>query len=241
LERAREIQEEFSHQLLQSQENERQRIASELHDSLGQSLLIIKNRLTLAQRDIDEKESVAEQLGELSHSATSAIEECREIAYNLRPFQLERFGLSKTLSGIFMRIGEVTNIHATNEIDNIDDLLTDEAQVNVYRIVQECVNNIIKHSHATEAMLAVKRNGREIMLVVKDNGRGFGKETESSAGPTSTQGTAGGSPSKRSGFGLIGIAERVKMLHGNWEIDSDHGTSIRIKIPVGREVSITAG
>ena len=91
LERAHKTQEDFSHKLLQSQEFERQRIAAELHDSLGQSLLIIKNRIALAQRDIDEPETVSEQLGELSQSATSAIEECREIAYNLRPFQLERF------------------------------------------------------------------------------------------------------------------------------------------------------
>jgi len=116
LEQARRTQEEFSHNLLKSQENERQRIAAELHDSLGQSLLIIKNRVALAQKDIDEKEAVQEQLGELSHSATSAIEECREIAYNLRPFQLDRFGLSKTLFGIFMRIGEVTDIHPTTDM-----------------------------------------------------------------------------------------------------------------------------
>ena len=231
LERAHKTQEEFSHKLLQSQENERQRIAAELHDSLGQSLLIIKNRVALAQRDIDEKETVEEQLGELSHSATSAIEECREIAYNLRPFQLDRFGLSKTLSGIFMRIGEVTDIHATTEIDTIDDLLTDEAQVNVYRIVQECANNIIKHSQATEAMLIVKRNGREITLLVQDNGRGFVKEPAARAGISSVPLAAGGSQTKRSGFGLIGIAERVKMLHGNCEIESDQGTSIRIRIP----------
>jgi signal transduction histidine kinase len=231
LELAHKTQEEFSHKLLQSQEHERQRIAAELHDSLGQSLLIIKNRLALAQRDIDEKQAVEEQLEELSHSATSAIEECREIAYNLRPFQLDRFGLSKTLFGIFMRIGEVTDIQATTEIDTIDDLLTHEAQVNVYRIVQECVNNIIKHSQATAAMLIVKRNGREIALLVQGNGCGFVKEPGSNAGIASTPGTAGGSLSKRSGFGLIGIAERVKMLHGNYEIDSDQGTSIRIRIP----------
>lgn len=231
LERAHKTQEEFSHKLLASQEHERQRIAAELHDSLGQSLLIIKNRVALAQRDIHEQESVAEQLGELSHSATSAIDECREIAYNLRPFQLDRFGLSRTLAGIFMRIGEVTDIQATTEIDTIDDLLTDEAQVNVYRIVQECVNNIIKHSQAAEAMLIVQRHSSEITLLVQDNGRGFVKEPVSRAGLSSVPPAAGESKTKRGGFGLIGIAERVKMLHGNCEIDSEHGTSIRIKIP----------
>jgi signal transduction histidine kinase/ligand-binding sensor domain-containing protein len=223
LERAHKTQEEFSHKLLQSQELERQRIAAELHDSLGQSLLIIKNRVALAHRGIDEKESVEEQLEELSHSATSAIEECREIAYNLRPFQLDRFGLSKTLAGIFMRIGEVTDIQATTEIDMIDDLLTDEAQVNV--------NNIIKHSQATEAMLVVKSKGHEITLIAQDNGRGFVKEPPPSASvPAIPPAVADGAQTKHGGFGLIGIAERVKMLHGSLEIDSEQGTRITIII-----------
>jgi signal transduction histidine kinase len=233
LERAHQAQEAFSHKLLASQEQERQRIAAELHDSLGQSLLIIKNRAALAERDIDEKEVVAEQLAELSRSATSAIEECREIAYNLLPFQLERFGLSKTLYGIFTRIGEVTEIHATTEIDAIDDLLTDEAQVNVYRIVQECANNIIKHSQAAEALLTVKRHEREITLLVQDDGRGFVKESAPVAGASPALTGTGEPRAKRGGFGLIGIAERVKMLRGDLEIESEHGTRIRIRIPTG--------
>jgi len=220
VEKARKAQEEFSRKLLASQEQERQRIAAALHDSLGQSLLIIKNRVALAQSDIDEKETVEEQLGELSDSATSAIEECREIAYNLRPFQISRFGLSKTLYGIFMRINEVTEINATTEIDNIDDCLTDEAQINVYRIVQECVNNIIKHSHVTAALLAIQRTNDGITLLIADNGRGF-VPTENNGGHNQT-----------GGFGLIGITERVKMLHGSYEIDSasGRGTSVRIRL-----------
>jgi signal transduction histidine kinase len=215
-----EAQEEFSRKLLASQEQERQRIAAELHDSLGQSLLIIKNRIALAQSDIDEKETVEEQLSELSNSTTSAIEEVREIAYNLRPFQISRFGLSKTLYGIFMRINEVTDINATAEIDDIDALLSDDAQINVYRIVQECVNNIIKHSHATEALLAVKHNDGEITLLIEDNGRGFVQQENSADN------------SKIGGFGLLGIAERVRMLNGSYEIDSGagRGTSVRIKL-----------
>ncbi len=221
IEKKRRTQEEFSRKLLASQESERQRIAAELHDTLGQSLLIIKNRVALAQTDIDEKETVEEQLSELSQSATAAIEECREIAYNLRPYQLSRFGLSRTLAGIFNRIGEVTPIKATAEIDDIDDFLSAEAEISVYRIVQESVNNIIKHSGASEALLAVKRSGDEILLLVEDNGRGFAQKNEGSA-----------QPGKSGGFGLIGIAERVKMLHGSYEINSasGSGTSIRIKL-----------
>lgn len=226
VEKERKAQEEFSRRLLASQEQERQRIAAELHDSLGQSLLIIKNRIALAQSDIDERETVEEQLDELSHSATSAIDECREIAYNLRPYQISRFGLSKTLYGIFMRINEVTKIHATAEIDTIDELLTDEGQINLYRVVQECVNNIIKHSGASEASLFIKRDGDEITLLIQDNGRGF-VESENKTDET-----------KRGGFGLIGMAERVKMLGGDYKIDSivGQGTNIRVKLKANRHI-----
>ena len=232
VEKERKAQEEFSRRLLASQEQERQRIAAELHDSLGQSLLIIKNRIALAQSDIDERETVEEQLDELSQSAASAIEECREIAYNLRPYQISRFGLSKTLFGIFMRINEVTTIHATAEIDSIDELLTDEAQINIYRIVQECVNNIIKHSKATEAMLFIKSEADEITLLIQDNGRGFPVQK-----PVENPNEV-----KRGGFGLIGIAERVKMLGGNYTIDStpENGTSIRIKLKANNSQSPAA-
>lgn len=220
LEQARKAQEEFSRKLLASQEQERQRISAELHDSLGQSLLIIKNRIALAQSDVDEKETVREQLIELSHSTASAIDECRDIAYNLRPFQISRFGLSKTLSGMFTRISDVTKINAVAKVDHIDDLLNEEAQTNVFRIVQECVNNIIKHSKATTASLTVTSVDAKIDMLISDNGCGFDPDEINI--PTD----------KKGGFGLIGIAERVKMLQGTYQIDSGSkkGTSIHIRL-----------
>lgn len=219
LEQARQAQEEFSRKLLVSQEQERQRIAAELHDSLGQSLLIIKNRIALAQSEIEERVTVEEQLGELSHSTTAAIEECREIAYNLRPYQISRFGLTRSLYGMFMRINEVTNIEATAKLDSIDDL-DETTQINVYRIVQECVNNIIKHSEARAASLVVTRAQAEISILIDDDGKGF------VTGDSKENG-------QRGGFGLIGMAERVRMLHGTQEIETgpQAGTHIRIRIP----------
>lgn len=228
VEKARRLQEEFSRKLLASQETERQRIAGELHDTLGQSLLIIKNRVALAQTDIDEKETVEEQLSELSQSAAAAIDECREIAYNLRPYQISRFGLTKTLIGMFRRIEEITSITVTTEIDDIDNILTAEDEINIYRIVQECVNNIIKHSAATEALLAIKRNDGGIVLLIEDNGRGFDGDVEAKK------------EDKNGGFGLIGIAERVKMLNGVCEIDSNIGSGTTIRIKLSRNLQNNA-
>ena len=222
LEKARRAQEEFSRKLLASQEYERQRIASELHDSIGQSLLIIKNRAFLALSDLDEPETVREQLEELSESATGAIEECREISYNLRPYQINRFGLTKTLEAIFRRISEVTEIETTVEIDSIDDVFSAEAETNIYRIVQETVNNIIKHSAASEADFFIKRRGAEIDILIQDNGHGFDKDAVNSNGGA------------RGGFGLIGMHERARMLGGVYEIESapGRGTIIKIKLVI---------
>ncbi len=221
LERERNAQRAFSRTLLGSQEAERRRIAAALHDSLGQSLLIIKNRIALAQSEIADTEVTRQQLEELSASASHAIDECREIAYNLRPYHLSRFGLAATLRAIFMRIGEVTAIVPSTDIDAIDDALSEEAQVNIYRIVQECVSNIIKHSQATRASIVVRRDGRDITFVIRDNGVGFDRTGQSPASPSTTT---------RGGFGLIGVAERVRMLGGRLEIDSAAGTMIRISL-----------
>ena len=103
LKKAHAAQEAFSRQLLDSQERERQRIAAELHDGLVQSLLIIKNRAFLALSVMEDREAAEEQIAEISSSASHAIEEVREITYNLRSYQLDRFGLTKTLQAILMQ------------------------------------------------------------------------------------------------------------------------------------------
>lgn len=222
LEQAHKAQEEFSRRLFASQEQERQRIAAELHDSIGQSLLIIKNRAFLALSELEEPEVVREQLEELSESATGAIEECREISYNLRPYQINRFGLTKTLKAIFRRISEVSKTETTINVDSIDDVFSGEAETNIYRVVQENVNNIIKHSHATEALFVIKRQGSSVEILIQDNGRGFDKNSVNANG------------SGRSGFGLIGITERVRMLGGDYHVESqpEQGTSIKIKLTI---------
>jgi signal transduction histidine kinase/ligand-binding sensor domain-containing protein len=225
LERQRKVQEDFSRKLLESQESERQRIAAELHDSIGQSLLIIKNRAYLALDGLDDPETVKEQLVGLSGSATSAIEECREISYNLRPFQIERFGLTRTLTAIFQRIGEVTDAQVAVTADSIDGLFSTEAEINIFRIVQECANNIIKHSAARNAELTITRTDGRVTVVLRDDGCGF---------DTAQPNMNGGA---RSGFGMIGIAERIRMLGGTYQIDSaiGAGTSIKFVVPISKD------
>src|SRR5205085_961503 len=114
-----------------------------------------------------------EHLNEISDAATLSIEEVRQIAHNLRPYQLERLGLTNTLQAMLRQIANASDIGFTCEVDQIDGLLSKEEEISLYRIVQEAINNILKHSGASEAGIHIKRTGDEIQTTIADNGRGF--------------------------------------------------------------------
>ncbi|HWP44247.1 MAG TPA: sensor histidine kinase, partial [Blastocatellia bacterium] len=214
LKRARAMQEAFSKQLIASQENERKRIAAELHDSHNQSLVIIKNRAALSLSEPEDHERAFEQLQEIADTATQAIDEVREIAYNLRPYQLDRLGLARSIESMLRKASSADSLRFEGDLDAIDGLFSDEAEINFYRIVQESVNNILKHSGASEAKVTVRKSDRALELMIWDNGKGF----------------APGGP--RRGFGLTSIAERARMLGGSHQIETapGQGTTIRIRI-----------
>src|SRR5262249_42508443 len=150
VEQARAAQQTFSRQLIASQENERMRIAAELHDSLGQRLVIIKNLALLLLQNRSGSTTLNgtewEQIEEISAGASGAIQEVREIAYDLRPYRLDRLGLAFALRAMIETAAGACLIAFAVEIDEIDGVLPRPAEINFYRIVQECVNNILKHS-----------------------------------------------------------------------------------------------
>lgn len=215
LERARAAQETFSRQLIESQETERKRIAAELHDSLGQELLIIKNRAALGLKLLGDADRTREQMEHIAGTASQAITEVRQIAYNLRPYHLDEIGLSQSLEELVERVSNAYPIKFAADIDNIDDLLAKGAAINLYRIVQESINNIVKHSGASEASLRVRRNSHEIEVIVEDNGKGFSYTSE---------------VARRHGFGLSGLAERARILGGTLSINSqpEKGTTVKL-------------
>ena len=223
LERARAAQEAFSRRLIDSQEQERKRIAAELHDSLGQNLLIIKNRALLGQMAGGGGEAAREQFDEISDTVSHAIDEVRAIAYNLRPHHLDRLGLTKTLEAMIENVAAASTISFKRHIDDIDGVLSKSSEINLYRIVQECINNILRHSQATVAEIEIGREADRAHVLIHDNGRGF------AAGAQSTE--------ERRGFGLTGINERVRMLGGVLTIQSSpgQGTTITIKLPLREE------
>src|SRR6185369_11570406 len=134
---------------------ERKRIAGELHDSLGQNLLVMKNRAMLGTMKSDENSELKEQFDLISSSASQALIEVRQIAYNLRPYQLEQLGLTQTIDAMIENAAAATSTQFITNIAPIDGLFSEEAEINVYRIIQECINNVIKHSKATEVRIDI--------------------------------------------------------------------------------------
>ena len=221
LKRERALQQEFSRQLMESQELERKRIAAELHDSLGQSLAIIKNRAQLSLNAPDNHDRALAQLREIAEASSEVIEEVKEIAHNLRPYQLDRLGLTKTIEGMARKVAETHDLQLELQVDRLDGLLAPGDEINLFRIVQESLNNIVKHARATEARVTIQRLPHGIELRIADNGQGFT--------PGATQFVEG----KRQGFGLVGLAERVRQLDGSYKITSAPGQGTTLELSIG--------
>lgn len=216
-------QQSFSRQLIQSQEEERKRIAGELHDSLGQDILLIKNRVLLGLQNEEIDHNSLNQLNEINKSVSAVLNSIREIAFNLRPAHLERLGLTETIFAVVKKLEQINSIKISHSIDNIDGALSIENEINFFRIVQEGINNIIKHSNAKNAFIEIVKEEGAIRLTISDDGKGF--EMDSAV-------------NKPSGFGLQNILNRILILNGKIEIKSGYleGTRLEILIPlVGNE------
>ena len=224
LKREKKAQQEFSLQLMELQEGERKRIAGELHDSLGQDLLVIRNRALLGLKDVEVSKHTHDQLEQISTVATQAINEVREISYNLRPYQLDRLGLTKAIMSITARL--VSPVKFSITADPIDEEVEKDQAIHVYRIVQEGINNILKHAGATEADVAIRVEAGVIRITISDNGKGLASEQE-------TDGAG------RHGFGLVGIAERAKVLSGTMSFDSSPGKGTLLIIVIPRRKTPT--
>jgi len=207
--REQEALEEYTRQLIASQEAERRRIAGELHDSLGQTLLLIKNRIDQLLKSPPAGEA-QEHLQAAAELATGAIAEVRNISRDLRPYQLDQIGLTRSLRAMIDSAAESTGIVFKARIEEVDDVFANEAATNFYRIVQECVNNVLKHAGAKRVEVEVERDVREARFRIKDDGKGF---------------TPGARPG---GMGLRNVAERVRMLGGTTLTRSAPGKERRL-------------
>ncbi|HMF92783.1 MAG TPA: two-component regulator propeller domain-containing protein [Vicinamibacterales bacterium] len=222
LRRRQAEQDAFSRQLIETQEKERSRIAAELHDGLGQTLAVLRNQALVGLKSPENHSRALEQLAEIAKGALGAIGEVRAIAYDLRPLQIDRLGLTGAVETMMTTVAQSSNVEMTASIDSVDGALPYDAQILVYRIVQECLSNIVKHSAATSARIALRAERDWIRVEVTDNGKGFSAATLERPGHSGR------------GFGLLGIAERARILRAKLTVTSEpgKGTSVSIEVPV---------
>ena len=137
--------------MIESGERERQRIAAELHDSLGQNLLVVKNRALLGALSQQDGEA-RNQFDEIGATVAQTLEDVRTISYNLRPHHLDQLGLTTAIRAMIENIAESSGIEISSELDDIDGVFPSADEITIYRIVQESLNNVVKHSRASKAL-----------------------------------------------------------------------------------------
>jgi signal transduction histidine kinase len=233
-EREREAQRRFSAELIRAQEEERQRIASDLHDSLAQKLVVIQNRAALALRQDGGSEHATQQLLHIASVAVDTIAEVRAISRSLSPQLLKRFGLSAALRNLVVEMESATGIAWTTDIEDIAGVLSPHQEINLYRIVQEGANNIVRHSRATAGSLVVRRTGGALRVRLSDNGTGFDLAATEAATTVSNGLHGDAQGTETSGMGLHSMRRRADLLSAKLRIDSrtGDGTDITLEIPV---------
>ncbi|MCB2204621.1 tetratricopeptide repeat protein [bacterium] len=216
--REHEMQRRFTTRLIASQEQERKRIAGALHDGVGQDLLIIKHRALMA---LDDAEQRKQHLGDITHIAVEAVEDVRRLCRDLSPYQLERVGLTSTLRDMLTSVEKSTAITMHIDIGEVDGLIPNEREIDLYRVVQEGMNNIVKHAEARKVDVTLQRVNGSLRLRIHDDGKGFELEKRSD-------------PAAHAGLGMQSMAERMHLLDGEIKFESGtgNGTLIEALIPL---------
>jgi PAS domain S-box-containing protein len=219
---------EFTQRLISAQEQERKRLAGELHDSLGQNLSLVKNRIQLALAGGELSATAMNHLEAASKLMSDCLNEVRNLAHHLRPLSIERAGLTDCFEALVQEVAQSSAIHFEHRFENVDDLFPGEQATMVYRILQEALNNLVKHSRATAASITAERDLHCVRLKIQDNGKGFDK------------GAVMGPHRSRTGIGLTSIGERVQMLGGALEIRTGpgQGTILQLEIPLHESAGV---
>ena len=214
-----QLRAELFRKVVGAQEAERQRIARDLHDETGQSLTAIGMGLRGLADELNNKRQ-NETLSQLQALTSDSLMELQRIIADLRPAHLDDLGLSATLRWYATRLHELTSIHVRVDIDGDEPELDDAVKITIFRIVQESLNNVVKHSHATNVNIKIDYRQKEARILVRDNGMGFDMD--------SVQSRIG-----RVSLGLAGMEERAILMGGEVEIHSrpNYGTEVEARIP----------
>ena len=215
----------LSSQLLTIQENERKRLAAELHDELGHSLLTLKLNLRAVEKKLlPDQTSLQDEMNAQLEYIDQVIEEVRRLYYDLTPGNIEDLGLSRALSNLVEDFSEsYRGIDWQVNIGAIDRLFSVPVQTMLYRIMQEGLTNIGKHAEPTRVEIFVGKENSRVVMQIKDNGRGFAADEVN--GQT-----------RKKGMGLLALTERVNLVGGTLDLWSqeNQGTSLTITIPVAK-------
>jgi two-component system sensor histidine kinase DegS len=215
----KQSEKQFVKTLLDATESERKRIARELHSGVIHLLMVANLKLEVF---IKNKQILSPELSEIKKNISSAGQEIRAIVNTLHSFVLDSYGLVEAISQLAREFNEFNNVRLKYEVHGQIDKLDNEIELSVYRIIQEALFNVAKHSKGTEACIQIFRRYKSVYITIEDNGSGFEPEDYFT------------SPPKKASFGLMYMKERSELLSGNFWIESKpgHGTEIHIEIPL---------
>ena len=230
----------LSRKIIAIQEEERNRIASEIHDVIGQALIALKfmvddvlYRLGAGtSRDADPEQNqvvVKGKLDEINTYINATVQQARDISHNLSPIALKKIGLSHAIRELVNSFRAGTNYRIELDLDDMDEFFRQRWEINIYRIIQESLTNIFKHAGATQIQIQARRIANSLVIKVKDNGVGMDRAE-------AVRGTPDGSdalPLAPGGIGQLIMQERAHLLGGRLKIVSkkNQGTEIILEIP----------
>jgi signal transduction histidine kinase len=209
----------LSAQVIEIEEKERESLSREIHDNIGQLLFALKMGLSRANKKIpDELSSIKDRLAELTDLVNRLIREIRGLSHALHPPQIEDLGLVSALEGLCQDFKSYSEITIRCNFDKIEKPLSSIMNITIYRLFQEGLNNVLKHSHATEAKLTLISSEGTIRAIVEDDGVGFVVDDVLS------------SPQNTKSLGLISMRERVALIGGELQVLSELGKGTIIRV-----------
>ncbi|MCL5027835.1 MAG: sensor histidine kinase [Bacteroidetes bacterium] len=213
---------ELSNNLLNNLEEERQRIARELHDSIGQNLLLMKMKLQNYDNTLHMAKNGEKNYNEIIESLEKTIVELKFIIFDLKPKILEEMGLGPALKSLCQKISAESEIKGSINISGVNNRLNKKIEISLFRIIQEALNNIVKHSNASEFNIQLIHSEQKIRLMISDDGKGINKKNIKN----------------NRGLGLVNMRERIENLKGNFKIDSspNRGTLLIFEIPKEKQI-----
>jgi len=218
--RARRM-EALSSRTARAQEEERGRIARELHDSIGQALTAISLNLSIARRDLQQRpEAAGQHLEEARRLIGETLDDLHRLVFDLRPPALDNLGLVAALEAYARDFSARSGVEVNLQADDLERRLAFEVETTLYRICQEALTNIAKHAQARNVTVRLKQSGPHVDLTIADDGVGF--DTRAADGRAALE-----------GVGLLTMERRAEELGGRFHVESalQRGTSIRVSIP----------